>query len=356
MSALTRLVAILTGSIIFGLSSSQDWVTQWHNQWFWLNAALIVFICYWLVKRTHWSVGLFALVMFTSALHAGEWPAASTGPAESMMCATLLILFFSSLKDSRLILELGYGACMISAIYTLAVQEKAGFVANASMNGCLIAMTWPLASQRMLTDRRLTQLARSLSNLAVTLLALGAVFYSGQAAPVVMITVMVAAEFIAAEKHIFILTAAIPAALGFYLQGHNLIHDNGRIVRWKQILGWWVDSGRYLFGHGTGTGQVIFPLQGITESATTKIFWAHNDYLQVIFENGVAGILALLTMGGFLLWHSRHRGWLFMSIAGYMVCMFFNSPMRYAPHAFIGACLIYLTYEGEFRGKSRSQV
>jgi O-antigen ligase len=54
------------------------------------------------------------------------------------------------------------------------------------------------------------------------------------------------------------------------------------------------------FGSGLGSFQTVYPLyERATEVTTTYVIHAHNDYVEVILELGVAGILLL---GLFLIW------------------------------------------------------
>lgn len=344
--ALKQILCALGAACVLLYQVPGDWVSQWGAQWTILHFALTAFVCLGLAKNTHWSVGLFALVLLASGIHAGEWQMVATSVNASMLGLALVMLFFSILGDRSIIFELGFVVCMMSSVYTLYWQNKLGFVANESMNGCLIALTWPLALARnsvYLAGKKELPLVITL----VSLHAWAAVFYSGEATPIMMLTAMVFAEFYAKKKYSWMAVALVPLGIGYLMQGDQLTAPRGRIDYWRNILGWWVDSGKILFGNGSGTGQIIFPTQGIIEHKPKWVFWAHSDYVQLLFENGVIGLAAFGVLLYFLLKRSLSRPLLFSAVVGYAVCMIFNSPSHHALHAFFGASLVWLVYQRE---------
>ncbi len=334
--------------------SSNPWWNQWQGRWAVLAFALSVLISFFVAKRTHWSVGPFLAVNLCGAVASFGWSFVARETAYSAFLLLALVLFFTLMNETRerLMLSLAYHTCWWSSGVTLyqlfsghIPYERMGFVGNASMNGCLIAITLPLAIRymaRSFDPTRCTWITVVLTAAIVSILA------TETTAPLVVAAVVIVAFCFAIKEYTLLIASLLPLSIGWVLQGRaQLFSDSGRFEYWAQILRWWAQSHTWAFGVGTGTGQVIFPSQAITEHAQKWVMFAHNDYLQALFENGLVGLGAALLMLFYLFVKTFERPWLFASIAGYAICAFFNFPSHVAVHAFFGVMLVWLTYVGE---------
>lgn len=305
-----------------------------------LHVALTAFACLAIARNIHWSVGLFAAVALLSGILAGQMPL-TTLPNASAAGIVLVLLFFAVLGDARIILELAFAVCALSAVFTL-VAGKSGFVGNPSLNGCLMALTL-LPALRHLALRDESE--KNISIFLVFVLVVAAIFYSGEATPVMMLTAMTVAILVAWGYWKFIYVAALPLTIGFLFQRDQLFAPRGRLEQWRSVYQWWLDSKAWVFGNGTGSGQIFFPLFGASKPSPHPFHWAHNDFVGTLFENGLVGVVALLILIGFVLKRSFNRPWLFAACVGFVVLMVFNSPMHHALHAFFGASLVWLAFQ-----------
>lgn len=323
-----------------------DWVSQWGSQWALLHIALGVWVCAVLRANVHWSVALLVAVLMASGVNASQWTLISREASVSLLGLSLVLLFFSAMGNRSIVLELGFSAFMLSSLYTLFTQNKLGFMANESMNGCLIAMTMPLAMMRAGSQRTGGyDLVADLQVIMVLLLGVSTVLFTGEATPIMMLAGMVIADVLASRAWGRLIWIIVPLGLGYLVQGDQLWAPRGRIEYWKTILSWWWDSGKHWFGMGLGSGQVIFPLEGIAANARKWVFWAHNDYVQAVFELGLVGAGALIVAIVSAAWRSRSRPLLFQAVVGVAVMMMFNSPFHHAVTAFFGAAILWLVYE-----------
>ncbi len=125
-------------------------------------------------------------------------------------------------------------------------------------------------------------------------------------------------------------------AIAAVLAVPDLLSSTGRFGFWKYVFDMWVNSDKQMFGFGTGAGAVVFQ--------HTKMIWAHNDYLQLLFDNGMAGLSAALVVLFYALKESLDRPWLFSSIMGYASCAVFNFPSHMPLHAFVGLSLVWFAH------------
>jgi hypothetical protein len=289
-------------------------------------------------KRIHATVGVLLFVLLISAIAHGV-------STDTSLCIVLFAFFFAHLDRKRewLIMEWLYGLCLISSVVTLfqlggAPWTRMGVSGNSSMNGCLIALTLPIALHRL--GKGVAPKAMQGVMLA---LALVAIFATQASIPVGVLALI---TFYSATWWLAPMSLSV-IALGYFLDP-AFLSSSGRFQGWSMITKWWWESGHILTGWGTGAGAVIFNEQRQANPAFKHMaIWAHNDFLQVLFDNGVAGLLAMLAVMLAAMIHSYARPWLFKSIIAYAATMFFNFPLHVPIHASVGACLLWLAFRGK---------
>jgi uncharacterized membrane protein len=150
-------------------------------------------------------------------------------------------------------------------------------------------------------------------------------------------------------------------SIPFYSE--KFLNDSGRFNTWKVTTDYFFDPvapclkwakttdevtschKNYInpiFGAGSGSFQVLGPRSQLLNGATGHdlFLFAHNEYLQIFFEQGAIGLVVFLAFGLQVLWRARNRPWLFSSLATYAFIMLTQFPFRFFPSAFIGALLV----------------
>ena len=69
-------------------------------------------------------------------------------------------------------------------------------------------------------------------------------------------------------------------------------------------------------------------------------FWLHNDWLQILFEQGPVGLVSVLVLSLYALKKSFRRPYLFGAGCAYCAVMLGNYPLRMALPSFIGVFLL----------------
>jgi len=136
------------------------------------------------------------------------------------------------------------------------------------------------------------------------------------------------------------------------LSPQGLIDDNSRFGMWKWLFDFWWEGGVFVrwFGYGLGTVRTMLPIIQInTDPNGAWYLFAHNDWLQILFEQGQFG-LASAFVGAYGLGRAalKKNPHLFAALAAYGSVMLFNFPLHWPVHSFLLFVLVGLTYKTSF--------
>lgn len=111
-------------------------------------------------------------------------------------------------------------------------------------------------------------------------------------------------------------------------------------------MGWWWENVNIWRGAGLGTFEIIgTAIQKETPVlGKSLLIYLHNDYLQVLFEQGVVGLLCGLIAYGAALKKAYDRPWLFLSLVGGLVVFSTQSPLFIACFGIFIGVLIRKTF------------
>ena len=138
--------------------------------------------------------------------------------------------------------------------------------------------------------------------------------------------------------------------LGVLLQGEVLFNSSGRFGIWKMAFNFWKDNVNVAYGTGLGTYQmwgIWLQLQNIPEGQTNfpGFFWMHNDWLQILFEIGIAGFVLTFLVYATALWNARKNLSVFASLALYGSIAIIQMPLRHLLFACLGAYFLRLAIQ-----------
>ena len=139
-----------------------------------------------------------------------------------------------------------------------------------------------------------------------------------------------------------VVLAASAGMLVLYKTGH--IHDNGRFAAWGQALTWWTSKNAWLwvFGAGSGSLPVALPIlqtASAPRGAVVDVFlFMHSEPLQILFEQGIAGLMLAGGVYCAALW--RARGPLLSALLVFGATALFNFPLRYPLPMIFGVCMV----------------
>lgn len=139
------------------------------------------------------------------------------------------------------------------------------------------------------------------------------------------------------------------------LLGHELLNPNGRQFFWKTAVAYWLDLNKFVFGTGAGTYENYAPMVEKANGSDRYAFWAHNEYLQVCFEYGIAGIVILVAfLASWIRAGYRAAPWILVTIAGIAAAAVTQMPLRVYPWSLFCAVIVRLSFKlaKEEHGKS----
>lgn len=122
---------------------------------------------------------------------------------------------------------------------------------------------------------------------------------------------------------------------------------------WKAIMEWRLEHSPLIFGTGTGTFQWIGPtIQNVQDNI---FIWMHNEYLQVLFEQGLVGLSLMLWLVGVCLWRVRREPILLATSFGLLASMLTQFPLRYPVSQLFVLLLVRVIFE-ETDGQAEVQT
>lgn len=351
------------------------WWYSWGLKWFIMISVLTLALGVTLIRRVHWSLvpaflstSLSAIWVF--AMRDNQYQgytildilALGKASAYGLVSFILLAAFFSTAKKNTLLaLENALGwLCSISTVcviwqFMLGIDSyhRGGFIGNASMNGCLIAFTYPFLTMRRY---RLDSLFGEIWAFIWCVLPVLAVFLTGASMAVgTMGAVLMAYLFSSMASRYSLklrLTVSAGAMLvsllgGYVLWGKELWNPSGRFLIWKEAIKWWYGHYNIWFGTGAGTTSILLPyIQRQTNLEIGQWFlWFHNEWAQILFEQGIVGLLSFILLGWYTVKFAAGRVYLISALAGYIICSIGNYPAHMPLHALIGMALVAMAFK-----------
>lgn len=334
------------------------WNRYWYGPWAVLIAFAILSFAFYVGNRLHWTLVPFTLSTLLSSLWVYGWfgndytgwavgdqAALKSSSLYASLAFVLLLLACVRLKDYTEHLRKLLGVvCLLATIWTLCQFQsipfkRVGFAGNASMNGCLIAVTLPFMLSALLKVRSANVIVPILTCLAAI-----AVSMTSTSVPVGVLCVVLLTLYL--SKFTILLVAFI-AAIECSLQGSAAFFSpSDRFSMWRVFMEWWWYATDHLFGAGAGVSTVLLPSIQKARGMNGNFFmWFHSDPLQVLFEQGAIGAVTLFVAFVGVAWKSRRDRALLASVLGFAAASVFNYPTHLAPHALVGISLLAMAYK-----------
>lgn len=136
---------------------------------------------------------------------------------------------------------------------------------------------------------------------------------------------------------------------GWLYLGSSLVDDSARFKAWSSFLDWWSYHVNVWFGSGLGTFQWMAPW--INPGSKQIFYWAHNEYLQLLFEGGIIGC----ALFGWVMWdvlkaawkQRKIEKWMLPACAATAVGCLTQFPMRFGITQFFVCFLVFKILERE---------
>jgi O-antigen ligase len=216
---------------------------------------------------------------------------------------------------------------------------------NSSMDPMLIAILFPVLlrfSPSNLKKKFWWKLALFALPIIAILLCKGSVGVG------VLLLAIVTMGIMDKEHLIHLVPAAIIGVIAYLTFDGRLFADSYRFEMYRIVFDWFKENANYWIGTGPGTGWSLLPYIQKSKGYLPNAYftWLHSDWLEIIFEVGLIGFLlsAKIAYDAIKRCIVNDERALAVSIISYCGAMIFNMPNRWFVSAFVGACLLRLSY------------
>lgn len=311
--------------------------------------------------RTNWLTAVLLFHVLASAIWVFQAPEFTSDlvslrlrlvSARSFCLVAMLVFFVQALSRGRLaqlarVFEL---LALIDA--ALVLKYGYGFLNSPSMDMTFIMTVYPI----ILFSKGSFHRPRFLSDLPdlvyrgllVVIPVCALVVTPGSTAFFVLMFGTGSYFLIRKEWEKFVMLFAAMFISGFMVNAENIVSHSGRIDQWELLMKWWYENSSILWGTGTGTFQWLGPL---VQNKTTNLFiWMHNEYLQILFEQGAIGLLLTCALVFVCLKRSFKVPWLFAVNVGFMMAMLTQFPLRFLTTQILALFLIRTSLEATQEG------
>lgn len=288
--------------------------------WTWIALAGVVALHTW-IKYGLPSGVLFGWTAF-SALRIFAAPTSPYAGEEPIWNASFSLAAASSLAFIWIVLSVAEKIQLklfkfVAIVNTLLLFMNEGLLANNSMSGCLSACLIPF------------------SPIAGTVGAL----IARQSQPVALLFIVLGLRLIR-RRRFFKLAVAIAASVvvGSLLSRHALFDPHGREQVWADAWSFFCAHDNPFLGAGLGAFYYIGPWLTV-EKYHMGFVWLHSDWFQILFEEGIVGVIAAFIVFTQALYKSRRNEKLFAALFAYGAFGIANFPLHNPITALLGATL-----------------
>ena len=301
-------------------------------------AFISILISIMLTKKFHISVGLCFFITTLYGLFRSGIPQFGSEVVSSIM--VLLLFSCISLGFSESLLNLILPALALVAIGDAIIMlvrflmhfeymDVYWVLTNASLDASFIALMFPIVW--ILGQKKSVQIPLSI------FIVLAVVAAKSNTALLVLVITGISLFW----------EALVLVPLSYFALGHKFAHSEGRIDNWKIMMGFWQDHVNHLFGSGPGTYWILAQSIQAHKAGDQVWGWMHNDFLQVLFEQGLIGLGSVLFLYFMMLWKSFKKPILLSMVIGYGVIAMTLYPIHLFFFQLIGLALIALCFNRE---------
>lgn len=231
----------------------------------------------------------------------------------------------------------------VSVLFRLGIDQyrNSGVQLNPAQDGTLIACLLPLVYY-----------SKSWFKWPITMLMMLAIVKTKASTPLVGLAVFLCVAVWFSRYRIFAIIGPIVTALiGLWMQGYvALTSSDGRLnYIWPLIMKYWKEHLNKTFGAGSGSFFMYGPAIEINFHGfgymNPVYIWLHNEWLQILFEFGIVGLIMAALFYIITLIKTYSRPMLFSSLLVYGVTASFQMPLRQFVSAFFLMFILKMAYE-----------
>ena len=253
--------------------------------------------------------------------------------AASFAEIAMLVYFISSLRPRHIDWIISFFEVVLVVDLFVYLFNSYGIFNSGSMDMSFMAMAYPLLAFRPIYSSSMLRIYWRLFLQVFPLLCLffgipGSACYMALASGIGAYLILNKKWKSAACSAVAVIGAGI-----FVLSHYDgFFSQSGRFEVWKLLFNWWKVNASWLLGTGTGTFQWIGPTLQINADPNQVhgfFIFMHSDYLQVLFEQGIVGLVLVLIMSMVCIYRSVRYPWLFASCLSSVVVLSLQFPLRF---------------------------
>lgn len=115
---------------------------------------------------------------------------------------------------------------------------------------------------------------------------------------------------------------------GKVLLGDKLLNNDGRFHVWALTWDFFKSTTNPWTGLGAASFRVFMPEFQLKNGIPDMFLWAHNDLLQTLFEYGIIGVSLMMGLYFLMLYRSKGRPWVFVTLLSMLIGAFLQMPFR----------------------------
>lgn len=143
------------------------------------------------------------------------------------------------------------------------------------------------------------------------------------------------------------LFSCVVLLLSYYSLGKDFLDGNGRYGVWKISMEFFSKQINHLIGTGPGTFFIYGPQIQLARwgNSTPQVFvWMHNEWLQILFELGIIGLVLSILVYISVLLRLRDRPIYFASLVTYGLTALTQMPAHQLASAYFGVFLVVVAF------------
>lgn len=243
----------------------------------------------------------------------------------------------------------------LAVLLTWFTGEPRGIVGASSIDGCLIACTFPFLIRSIKNRYGVFSPQEFISYIIaiVSIFILGGSIAIG-CFSIVMMAIIWEGTNLKSNLKLSVSFIMTIAGLSYSIIGIKLFDSSSRFHIYKASFNWWSQYANKFFGTGIGSYWVYGPLiQDQNKWFKSDYFtFMHSDILQILFELGVIGLFLFMI---FIVRIIRktillRRFYLLGPIGAYLLFMMFYYPLHSFITAFVGAVIYRVVISREDYG------
>lgn len=314
----------------------------WRMHQFYSFMILTAAIGYQICKRWNLLVGFTFMYVAMSAVYMFQGPGATwanlqpridTSAAASWAELVGMILYISNIEPKHISVHLLFMEILIIINCVIVIIFGYGMFNAHTMDSAVIAIFLPSMWFRSQHSNKswldiLWLGIKIILPIWACLVAGGSTLYLGLTCGVIAYQISNRSS----KKWLFVLPAI--AAVAYWSEGNLVLKGGGRIPEWERFYNWWSESAEWLIGTGTGSFLWLGPTIELNEGQKEYMIFMHNDYLQIIFEQGLIGFGLCMCLGADLVKRALKTPWLFSTVITIAAVSLTYYPLRWSVSSF----------------------